>query len=461
VASRTAGESDEAEDEYRYCLISVVGKHLTPPSGLAAAAVACLLGACSVPGVGGAPAPLFKIGVDLPLSGAEGRVATPALNGVQYYVQQHPTLDGFSVQLSVKDDSLNGQPEPPLGASNVAGFVADPQVMAVIGPFDSSVARAEIPVANQSSLAKVSPATSSPCLTRSDYLPAALQPAHVAVSCKQAGLPSAADLRPSGFNNYFRLAATDDLQGPAAADYAYKTLHVLRVAVVSDHEAYGQALADGFETHFRSLGGSIVGTLDYDPSLAVDATGFLKRVKADGVQAVYFGGLAANKGCVVRSQMTGIFDPAAPFLGGDGIAEDPACIRDAGGNSSGIYATVPIVNAATIGTAEPVITGFHAIFPLARDFGAYTVIAYDATALVYDAIDRAIRATGGLRPARGNVLSQLSVTSGFAGATGVIGFDQNGDSTHRVISVVEADGGGGNDPWRFAGSVDYTAALPY
>ena len=132
-----------------------------------------------------------------------------------------------------KDDSLGGSPEAPLGAANVQALAADPLVMAVIGPFDSSVARAEIPVANQASLAMVSPATSSPCLTKPDYVPAPLRPSHVAVSCKDAGLPAPADLRPSGVNNYFRLAATDDLQGPAAADYAIRSLHLLRVVIRS------------------------------------------------------------------------------------------------------------------------------------------------------------------------------------------------------------------------------------
>ena len=257
-----------------------------------------LLPACSWPGFGGSPAPVLKIGVDLPLSGAEGRVATPALNGVRFYVRQHPTLDGFAVNLVVKDDSLGGSPEAPLGAANIRALAADSQVMAVIGPFDSGVARAEIPVANQASLALVSPATSSPCLTKPDYVPAGLSPSHVAVSCKDAGLPSPADLRPGGFNNYFRLATTDDLQGPAAADYAARTLHLLRVATISDHEAYGQALAGSFATRFRALGGSVVGGLDLGVSATIDATPFLNRMKADGVQAVYFGGVAANKGCV-------------------------------------------------------------------------------------------------------------------------------------------------------------------
>ena len=128
-----------------------------------ASLTALLLAACSLPGTGGVAAPTLKIGVDLPLSGNEGRVATPALNGIRFYVQRHPTIDGFTVDLVVKDDSLSAGPEPALGAANIQGFASDPQVMAVVGPFDSSVARAEIPVANHASLAMVSPATSSPC----------------------------------------------------------------------------------------------------------------------------------------------------------------------------------------------------------------------------------------------------------------------------------------------------------
>jgi branched-chain amino acid transport system substrate-binding protein len=422
-----------------------------------------VLAACTVPGLGGSPAALLRIGVDLPLSGAEGRVATPALNGVRFYVQQHPTVDGFAVNLLVKDDSLNGSPEAPLGAANVQAFAADPQVMAMIGPFDSSVARSEIPVANKASLAMVSPATSSPCLTKPDYLPAALSPSRVAVSCKQAGLPEPAELRPSGVNNYFRLAATDDLQGPAAADYAAKTLHLLRAATISDHEAYGQALAGSFATRFAALGGGIVGRLDLDPSAAVDATAFLNRMKANGVQAIYFGGVTANKGCVIRAEMAGVFPPgeATPFLGGDGIADDPACTQDAATNAAGIYATVPIVDTSSVGSAEPVISAFKSAFPNAGDFGAYTVIAYDAAAVVYDALDRAIKAAGGQAPPRGNVISQLSVTHDFDGAIGVFGFDAGGDSTRQVITLYEPRPDAPRGPWKWVASVDYTGALPY
>ncbi len=280
----------------------------------------------------GGPAPVIKIGVDLPLSGVEARAALPALNGIRYYVQQHPTVGGFTIVLSESDDSTGGLPDSNRGADNVRAFLRDPLVAAMIGPFDSNVARAEIPVTNSSLLAMVSPVTSSPCLTQDVYLPAALSLSRRAVTCKDAGLPAASDLHTSGSNNYFRLAPTDQLQGPAAADHLFKTLQLVRAAVISDHEAYGQALADSFTTRYIKLGGSVVGRLDLDSS--ADPVAFLKRMKADGARAVYYGGVTANRGCAIRSEMLDAFgtDVTIPFLGGDGIAEDPACVRDAGAN---------------------------------------------------------------------------------------------------------------------------------
>ena len=424
---------------------------------------ACLTAiiACAACAIGGPPLPVIRIGVDLPLKGAEARAAKPALNGIQFYVQQHPSLNGFSIQLTIKDDTAGGVPDPVKGSDNMTAFVQDSGVLAVIGPFDSSVARTEIPVANQAQLAMVSPVTSSPCLTKDVYLPAALSLSHSPVTCKDAGLPAASGLRPTGVNNYFRLAPTDELQGPAAADYLFNTLQVLRAAVVSDHEAYGQALADSFSTRFARLGGSVVGRLELDPS--ADATSFLQRMKADGAQAVYYGGVTANRGCVVRSQMAGVFGSgsSAPFAGGDGIAEDPACLRDAGAAFGGIYATVPAIDPVAVASANGVVRDFKSAYPSPSDFGPYTVVAYDATAVVYNALDHAIKAAGGHAPKRRNVVLQLATTTSFAGATGTIGFDPAGDATHRVLAVYRSPASTATGVWTLAGSVDYTTALPY
>jgi branched-chain amino acid transport system substrate-binding protein len=333
----------------------------------------------------------------------------------------------------------------------------------MIGPFDSNIARAQIPVANRAHLAMVSPATSSRCLTKEPFLPAGLNPSRTAIACKGAGLPSPADLRPTRVNNYFRLATTDDLQGAAAADLAAKHLHLHRVALLSDNEAYGQGLADSFSARFARLGGIVVASQEIDPSKPLDATRFLQQAKQAGAQGLYYGGTSATGGCVLRAQMTGVFGAgeATPFIGGDGIALDPTCIRDAGGNAAGIYATVPTFDAEQIATAKPFVQAFKAAFGLSRDFGPFTMAAYEATGVVYEALDRAIKGARGNRPFRDEVVTALASTTSFQGVTGTFGFDADGDSTQRMVSIYKTVTPTSRMRWTWVETVDYSAALPY
>jgi branched-chain amino acid transport system substrate-binding protein len=385
----------------------------------------------------------------------------PALNGIKFFVQTHPMLDGFTVVLTIADDAGGGWPNPNRGVTNLEGFVGDSNLLAMIGPFDAAVARKEIPVANVAGLAMISPATSNPCLTRNVFMPALLNPARTAISCQSAGLPSASELRPEHNNNFFRLTTTDELQGAAAADYAFKKLHIVRAAALSDHEAYGQGLVDAFSARLTSLGGTVVGHFDLGPAKP-DAGAFLSNMKSGGAQAVYYGGTMRG-GCVIRAQMKALFPAgeATPFLGGDGIAQDPECVKAAGDNSAGIYATVPIVDAGSRPGAATMIHDFKTSFGSTADFGPYTIVAYDATAVLYAALDRAIRDSGASLPSRAKVTSELAQTSGLAGATGTLGFDSAGDTTNRVVSIFEATGADPRTPWKPVGAEDYSARLPY
>jgi len=412
---------------------------------------------------GGTATRVIRIGVDLPLSGSEGRAGTPALNGVQFFVHQHPTVDGFSVEVVPRDDAVGGLHDPAQGERNVKSLSADPRVLGVIGPFDSNVARLEIPIANVAHLALISPAVSSRCLTKEPFLPAGLSPSHTEITCKAAGLPAPSELRPTGINNFFRLAATDELQGPAAADYSYKSLRLRRAAVLSDHEAYGEALASGFMTRFMSLGGSVVAYRDFDPAATLDLHVFMRKAASDGAQAIYYGGVTANHGCVLRAQMASEFGfgETAPFLGGDGIAQDPACVRNAGPNAIGIFATVPAGTPDAIPAAQPVVAAFKAQYGNPADYGAYTIAAFDAAGVLYAAVDRAIRAAGGKLPGRDHVINELSATTAYAGAGGTFAFDGSGDTTLRLVSLFESTSADPNAQWTWVKAVDYSAALPY
>ena len=185
-------------------------------------------------------------------------------------------------------------------------------------------------------------------------------------------------------------------------------------------------------------------------------------MKSEGAQAFYYGGATRGGGCTVRARMNGVF-PAAeatPFFGADGIAQDPGCVTEAAGNSVGIFATVPFVDASTRIDAAPLIAQFKTSFGSSADYGPYALVAYDATAILYAALHWAIRAAGGHLPDRGTVTSELAQTSGFAGATGNLGFDAAGDTTNRVVSIFEA-GSGPRSPWKLVDTVDYSARLPY
>jgi branched-chain amino acid transport system substrate-binding protein len=436
-----------------------------PLRGLSAAGVAFLLAAaaCSGGGTAAGAAKTITIAVDLPLTGASQRAGLSTLNGVRFFVHRHQTLDGFTIAIDARDDAGVTARDPSRAAANLQAFIANPQVVAMIGPLDSSIARAQIPVANRAHLAMVSPTTSSRCLTKEPYLPAGLNPSRTPIACKAAGLPSPGDLRPTKVNNYFRLSTTDDLQGAAAADFASKGLHLHRVALISDNEAYGQGLADSFTARFTHLGGTVVASQELDLTKALDVTPFLEEAKRSGAQGLYYGGTSATGGCAVRAQMAGVFaaGEATPFFGGDGIALDPSCVLDARGNAAGIYATVPTFDADQIASARPVIEAFKSEFGRTRDYGPFTMAAYDATGALYDALDRAIKGEAGNRPFRDEVVTALASPAKFQGVTGTFGFDPDGDTTQRVVSIYKPIASSPQKGWIWVQTVDYSATLPY
>jgi ABC-type branched-subunit amino acid transport system substrate-binding protein len=89
------------------------------------------------------------------------------------------------------------------------------------------------------------------------------------------------------------------------------------------------------------------------------------------------------------------------------------------------------------------------------------MLAYDATGVLYHAIELAIREAGGHPPSRGSVIKQLSATTDFAGSTGTIGFDKAGDTTNRVVTILEPAVSDLRGAWKFVDSVDYSGSLPY
>src|SRR5260370_36340966 len=117
------------------------------------------------------------------------------------------TISGVTLVFVPKDDvGPSGLHDPTVGAANVTTLVSDAEVAGMVGPFNSSVAKAEMPITNQAPLAQISPANTNPCLTKDT--------AASGRSGKNELIPT---LRPTGQVNYFRGATTHGHQGPAGS----------------------------------------------------------------------------------------------------------------------------------------------------------------------------------------------------------------------------------------------------
>jgi branched-chain amino acid transport system substrate-binding protein len=388
--------------------------------GIAALAAAC--GGGSTSGSGGSKGTI-SIGVDLPESGAAASAGLPTLNGVKYAVQKAGgAIDGWTLTVENRDDAVGGAYNADKGVQNVTDLVNNNAVVSMVGPFNSAVGKAEIPIGAPAHLAMISPSNTNPCLT------------------KNLGAPSCdynpADLRKGNPNNYFRVVATDDLQGPAMADYAYNTLGIKKIGVMDEKTVFGVGIANTFEAQFKKDGGTTQ-RQSFDPKTTTDWRSILNGFKAFGATAIYVGGTDDQSACKPRGQMAAAGISTWPYLGGGGI-ETSQCIDDSADSAVGVAATTAGADAGQISSAAPVIADFKKFFTGANDYGAYTMSAYDAASIEIAAIKKVLDAgkdPKSINAFREAVRAAVAQTSQFAGVLGATTFDANGDTSAKIISV--------------------------
>jgi branched-chain amino acid transport system substrate-binding protein len=197
---------------------------------MGAALIVVLAAACNAGSTGGK---IIRIGIELPQSGNEVANGGPTKNGILLAIKQANAANkvpGYTFADNNQDDAVNGVHDPTRGADNMRILVADTTVLGVVGPFNSGVARAEIPVSNEAGLAQCSPANTGTDLTQAG--------SDVYRFNKQAK------------RNYFRVAAPDNIQGPAGADYVYTDLGKHSVFIMDDTDPFGVGVADSFEARF-------------------------------------------------------------------------------------------------------------------------------------------------------------------------------------------------------------------
>lgn len=372
------------------------------------------------------------VATELPTSGADASDGVPTQNGAQLAVTQANNknlLNGCKVNLVTKDDAsvALGKHDPNQGAANMTALAANQAVVGVVGPFNSSVCQAEMPIANNAGLTQISPACTNPGLTIPGSNPTI----------------NTTSLRPTGKITFFRVCTTDIAQAAGLAIQA-KTLGASKAFVFDDQETYGQGLANNFAKDFQQGGGTVVGTTSL-PGTTTDFTPELAQAKNKGADIVFFGGTASNGGGKLKAQMSSAgLGSSVLYMGGDGVV-DKEFITDAGSAAAGAYGTTASPDATKLSTSAAFASAYQSAYGAAP--GAYSANAYDAMNIILTGVKDAINANGGKLPTnptgfRESVRADVASIS-YSGAIGHTSFDSNGDTGNKILTLYQVT----NNAW--------------
>ncbi len=402
---------------------------------------------------GGGGDKVLKLGVTLPLSGGAAADGQPTLKGAQLAVDEANTkggIGGYTIQLFPLDHAVNGKYNEQQAAQDMQTFVNDPAVFGIVGPYNSAVGKVQIPIGNDAGLLQCSPANTNQGLTKPEF----------------GGL----DLRPNHPDRiaYVRVAATDDIQGPAMAVYAYNTLGLRNILVVDDVTTFGKGVADTFQAKYQELGGTVADRV----GAGADTTDFNAIVTAatgKNPDAVYYGGVVTSGAGLLLKQMRqqGM---DIPFLGPDGIVNgngeaEGSLIKIAGNDSFGTDTKQAFGTIAAIGDF-PAKAAFDASFKehfkADSEFnqpGAYSGPAYACATVVLDSLEAFLKANSGADEAaiREGVRAWATDSShSFETVLGTTAFDANGDTTQPFISFYTVDPAAPNNgDWVFKEQLNF------
>ena len=226
----------------------------------------------------------IKIAVQAPLSGEQAALGEHIKLGAQLAVEEATKAFkdlGYDLQLVPQDD----QAKPEVGVANARNMVADPDVLLIVGHFNSGVALPASEVYKDAMLTMISPAN------------------------------TATEITDRGYPNVNRVCGRDDVQGPVGARFAAQDLKLKSVYIIHDKTLYGQGVAENFRNEAKKLGMNVLG-FDGTEERA-NFSPMIIPLKAKNPDLVYFGGIYHQGGLLLKQlREKGV---KAKFMGPDGL----------------------------------------------------------------------------------------------------------------------------------------------
>src|SRR3990172_7012787 len=343
----------------------------------------------------------IKIAVQAPLSGEQAALGEHIKLGAQLAVEETSKAFkalGYDLILVPYDD----QAKPEVGVANARNVVADPDVLVLVGHFNSGVALPASEVYKDAMLVMISPAN------------------------------TATEITDRGYPNVNRVCGRDDVQGPVGARFAAQDLKLKSVYIIHDKTLYGQGVADNFRGEAKKLGMNVLG---YDGTEErANFSPMIIPMKAKNPALVYFGGIYHQGGLLLKQMREkGV---KAKFMGPDGL-DSAEMVKIAGTSVTGSYYT----SVAGPPDAYPETAAFAKKFKarFGKDIESFGMYGYDAALVGIKAVEQTVQSGGGKKPSRAEVSAAVRNIKNFKGVTGAIAFDNKGDPVKAKYFVLQFD----------------------
>ena len=364
---------------------------------LAAGAVStpALAGLMGAP-IGGDPSTYGTISIAFegPLTGSQAANGQDMLRGVQLAVREYNARGGFAgrkVQIVKADDKAD-----PSIAKAVANKAIKAGVVAVVGPYNSSVGIVNLPT----------------------YIKAKVVPVHMTSSDDTTGKGVTVQPKNSQIS-------------PVEFDFISKVWKPSKVSMLVDPSAYTQSMADRLKTSLEKQGVLVTQVPITEGQASYTAQ--VKQALTNNPSVVYVS-TYFPEGAKIAAELKATGNPAKCFAG---LAnQDPAFVTAAGIPASQhcVFSGVP--DPSQMPTARTYVKAYAKAFP-GKTPGTWGTFTYDSARILFRAWDKAATPFN-----YGKVLAQLKKTTNFVGATGKITINKQGIRPNVPVSILTVDSTG-------------------
>jgi branched-chain amino acid transport system substrate-binding protein len=360
---------------------------------------------------------------DLPLKGDSAERSRQMNAAILQEIARRGWQAGSRTQVAFQacDDTLSSTTEwdENLCRANAEAYASNPDVIGVIGTYNSGCAAIEIPILNRApggGIPMVSPGNTLVCLTES------------ARTCRpdEPGV-----YYPSGKRNYVRVVPNDAVQGAGLATFANEAGIKRPLILVAADDPTSENQARSFAGAARALGMQIAGIEHYDPN-ATNYAPLMDKVRASGADAVVLAAILEENGVeIIRAKVDALGPNGGPvkLLAFDGFAQQ-ATIENTGPDAAGMYVSLPgRVPGALTGAGDVFVKELRAQIP-ENPIEVFAPYAGQAAEVLLDAIREG--------QTRSGTIAELFGLRVEDGITGTFTITPTGDPAPAPISIQRA-----------------------